>query len=81
LSFLSSRWSWSAPVTPPVSAAATAANAQSFQGKVNWLAQPKDPGEGEGEVHLNSGELNAVLAQAAGLLPAAAGASGTAQEK
>lgn len=61
-----------APVAPPVSAAATAASAQSFQEKVNRLAQPKEAGEGEGEVRMNSGELNAALAQAAGLLPAAA---------
>lgn len=69
-----------AQVAPPVSPAATAANAQSFQEKVNRLAQPKDPGEGEGEVRMNSGELNAALAQAAGMLPAAAAPSGPAQD-
>jgi hypothetical protein len=36
---------------------------------VNRLAQPKEPGEGESEVRMSSGELTAALAQAAGLLP------------
>jgi hypothetical protein len=58
-----------APVAPPASPAATAANAQSFQEKVNRLEQPKEPGEGESDVRISSGELNAALAQAAGLLP------------
>jgi hypothetical protein len=61
-----------APVAPAQAPAAAAANAQSFQEKVNQLAQPKLPGEGESEVRINSGELSAALAQAAGLLPAAA---------
>ncbi len=59
-----------APVAPVVAPAAAAANAQSFQEKVNQLAQPKVAGEGESEVRMNSGELSAGLAQAAGLLPA-----------
>ncbi len=59
-----------APVAPAVAPAAAAANAQSFQEKVNQLAQPKVAGEGESEVRMNSGELSAGLAQAAGLLPA-----------
>ena len=58
-----------APVAAPASPAVTAANAQSFQEKVNRLAQPKEPGEGESEVRMSSGELTAALAQAAGLLP------------
>jgi hypothetical protein len=61
-----------APVAPVVAPAAAAANAQSFQEKVNQLAQPKVAGEGESEVRMNSGELSAGLAQAAGLLPATA---------
>ncbi len=60
-----------APVASPQAPAAAAANVQSFQEKVNQLAQPKAPGEGESEVRINSGELSAALAQAAGLLPAA----------
>jgi hypothetical protein len=64
-----------APVAPAAAPAAAAANAQSFQEKVNRLAQPKVPGEGESEVRMNSGELSAALAQAAGLLPSAAPAN------
>ena len=60
-----------APVAVPVSPAATAANAQSFQDKVNRLDQPTAPGESGGEVRLTSGELAAALAQATGLLPTA----------
>jgi hypothetical protein len=60
-----------APVAPVVAPAVAAANAQSFQEKVNQLAQPKTPGEGQSEVRMNSGELSAALAQAAGLMPAA----------
>lgn len=59
-----------APVAPAASPAAAAANAQSFQEKVNRLAQPRVPGEGENEVRMNAGELSAALAQAAGVLPA-----------
>ncbi len=61
-----------APVALVQAPAAAAANAQSFQEKVNQLAQPKVPGEGASEVRMNSGELSAALAQAAGLLPATA---------
>ena len=59
-----------APVSPALAPAAAAANAQSFQEKVNRLAQPRVPGDGESEVRINSGELSAGLAQAAGLAPA-----------
>jgi hypothetical protein len=59
-----------APLAPAVSPTAAAANAQSFQEKVNQLAQPRMPGEGESEVRMNSGEVSAALAEAAGLLPA-----------
>ena len=60
-----------APVATPAAPAAVAANAQSFQEKVNQLAQPKAAGAGESEVRINSGELSAALAQAACLVPAA----------
>ncbi|MFY9561735.1 MAG: hypothetical protein WAQ52_15990 [Terriglobales bacterium] len=60
-----------APVAAPPSRAAVAANAQSFQEKVNRLEQPKAPGEGAGEVRMNAGELTAALAQATGLMPTA----------
>ena len=64
-----------APLAPAAAPAAAAANAQSFQEKVNRLAQPKAPGEGESEVRMNSGELSAALAQAASLSPSSAPAS------
>jgi len=64
-----------APVAPVQAPAAAAANAQSFQEKVNQLAQPKAPGEGGAEVRMNSGELTAGIAQAAGLLTAATSAN------
>jgi hypothetical protein len=64
-----------APVAPALAPAAAAANAQSFQEKVNRLAEPRVRGEGEREVRMNSGEVSAALAQAAGLLPAAAPAN------
>jgi hypothetical protein len=57
-----------APLAPAASPAAAAANAQSFQEKVNQLAQPRMPGEGESEVRMNSGEVSAALAEASGLL-------------
>ena len=61
-----------APVAPAVGPATAAANAQSFQQKVNQLDQPKAAGEGESEIHMSSGEVSAALAQAAGLIPLAA---------
>jgi hypothetical protein len=54
---------------PALAPAAAAANAQSFQEKVNRLVEPRVPGEGESEVRMNSGEVSAAFAQAAGLLP------------
>jgi hypothetical protein len=64
-----------APVAPALPPAATAANAQSFQDKVNQLAQAKGSGQGENEVRINSGELSAALAEATGMLPAASTAN------
>jgi hypothetical protein len=58
-----------APLAPAAEPAAAAANAQSFQEKVNQLVQPRMLGEGESEVRMNSGEVSAALEQAAGLLP------------
>ena len=58
-----------APVAPALAPATAAADAQSFQEKVNQLTAPKAGGEGESEVRVNSAELSAALAQAAGLLP------------
>lgn len=64
-----------ASVASPVAPAVVAANAQSFQEKVNQLAKPKEPGQGESEVRMNSGEISAALAEAAGILPATASAA------
>jgi len=64
-----------APLAPAAEPAAAAANAQSFQEKVNQLAQPRVSGEGESEVRMNSGEVSAALAQAAGLLPSTTSAN------
>lgn len=63
-----------APVANAVAPATAAANAQSFQEKVNQLAQPKSAAEGGNEIRMTSGEVSAALAQAAGLLPATAAA-------
>jgi hypothetical protein len=65
-----------APVAAVVAPATAAANAQSFQEKVNQLAQPKAVGEGASEVRMSSGEVSAAIEQAAGLLPAVASAPG-----
>lgn len=64
-----------APVAIPVAPADMAANAQSFQEKVNHLEEPRIAGEPAAEVRMNSGELTAAIAQAAGALPSAAEAS------
>jgi hypothetical protein len=61
-----------APVAPRVTPVAAAASAQSFQEKLDRIEQPKPTGQGESEVRMNSGEVNAALAQAAGLLSAGA---------
>jgi len=63
-----------APVAAPVAPASLAANAQSFQEKVNRLEAPRDPATPASEVRLNSGELTAAIAQAAGALPVASAA-------
>lgn len=60
-----------APVAVRVAPADMAANAQSFQEKVNHLEEPRSPGEPATEVRMNSGELTAAIAQAAGSLPSA----------
>lgn len=60
------------PVGTPIAPAAAAANAESFQKKLEQLEQPKSATETQGEVRINSDEINAALAQAAGALPAAA---------
>jgi hypothetical protein len=61
-----------APVATPQPVAAAAANAQSFQQKLQQLDNPKQPGEPPAEVHITSDEVSAAVAQAAGALPVAA---------
>ena len=63
------------PVAQPQPIAAAAANAQSFQDKLQQLDRAKQPGEAPAEVHLSSNEVSAAIAQAAGAIPLAAGSS------
>jgi hypothetical protein len=60
------------PVAAPVSPAAQAANAQSFETKIEQLEKPTQLGQPQVEVHLSADELRAALAEAAKTIPAAA---------
>jgi hypothetical protein len=69
-----------APVARTLSPAAALASAQSFDQKIQQLDQPKDPARAPAEVHLNSDEVSAAIAQAVGSLPiSAAPSTGVAQ--
>jgi hypothetical protein len=69
-----------APLANPQSQAAAMASAQSFDQKIQQLDQPKDPDRAPAEVHLNSDEVSAAIAQAVGSLPiSAAPSTGAAQ--
>ena len=59
------------PVAHAQPVAAAAANAQSFQDKLQQLDRAKQPGEAPAEVHLSSDEVSAAIAQAAGAIPLA----------
>ena len=61
-----------APVAVPQPAATAAVNAQSFQEKIQQLDQPKTAGQPPAEVRINSDEVSAAIAQAAGQIPMAA---------
>src|SRR5436189_124452 len=63
------------PVAHAQPAAAAAANAQSFQDKLQQLDAMKQPGQAPAEVHLSSDEVSAAIAQAAGTIPVEAGSS------
>lgn len=52
------------PVAPAMLPAAVAANAQSFQNKIEQLEQAKSQGQANAEVHLSAQEVAAALAQA-----------------
>jgi hypothetical protein len=54
------------PVAPPMPRAAVAANAESFQNKIDQLEQATAQGQGGAEVRLNAQEVTAAIAQAAG---------------
>ena len=58
------------PVAAPQAPAAVAANAQSFQNKVDQLAQAQASGQTGTEVRLTPGEVNAAIQQASGAVPA-----------
>jgi len=68
------------PVAPPLAPAAAAASAESFQQKISQLEKPSAAGQAPAEVHLNSAEISAAFAQAAGAIPTslapASGATG-----
>lgn len=59
------------PVAPPQTAASAAANAQSFQEKLQQLDQPKDASAPPAEVRITSQEVGGALAAAAGAIPTA----------
>ena len=60
------------PVSTPQAAPVAAAQAESFQQKVQQLDTPKQPGQAPAEVRLSADEVSAAIAQAAGAIPAAA---------
>ena len=65
------------PVAHAQPAEAAAANAQSFQDKLQQLDAMKQPGQAPAEVHLSSDEVSAAIAQAAGTISVEAGSSRT----
>lgn len=65
-----------APVAQPLPAPAIAANAQSFQNKIEQLEQARVQGQSGAEVRLNAQEIAAAIAQASNDLPAGATTSG-----
>ncbi len=65
------------PVAPTLPAPAVAANAQSFQNKIEQLEQARAQGQSGAEVRLNAQEVAAAIAQASGALDAPAGSGST----
>jgi len=63
-----------APVAEPLPAPAVAANAQSFQNKLDQLEQARAQGQSGAEVRLSAQEIAAAMAQSSGALPANSGA-------
>jgi hypothetical protein len=68
------------PVAPTLPVPAVAANAQSFQNKIEQLEQARAQGQSGAEVRLNAQEVAGAIAQAAGALdtPAGGGSAGPA---
>jgi hypothetical protein len=66
------------PVSQPMTPAVAAQKADSLQQKLQQLDQPRQAGQSPAEVHLNSDEVSAAIAEAAGAIPASAlsGAAG-----
>jgi len=61
------------PVAPVIPSASVAANAQSFSEKLEKFEQAQAQGQPGAEVRLTGPEVTAAIAQAAGVLPQAAG--------
>jgi hypothetical protein len=61
-----------APVAVPQPAATAVVNAQTIEEKIQQLDQPKTAGQAPAEVRINSDEVSAAIAQAAGQIPMAA---------
>jgi hypothetical protein len=58
------------PIAPPQNPALVTANAQSFQNKLEQLERARLRGQSGTEIHLNSDEVNAAVAQATATMPA-----------
>jgi hypothetical protein len=65
------------PVASPLAAPAVAANAQSFQSKIDQLEQARSQGQSGAEVRLNAQEVAAAIAQASGALSSPGGSDGS----
>jgi len=63
------------PVAPALPAPAVAANAQSFQNKIEQLEQARAQGQSGAEVRLNAQEVAAAIAQASGALTSPEGSN------
>lgn len=57
------------PVAPPMTPASLAANAQSYQDKVEKLGQSQTQGQSGAEVRLTASEIAAAIAQAPAMVP------------
>lgn len=66
-----------APVAPPMPAVAVAANAQSFENKIDQLDQARAQGQSGAEVRLTEDEVRAAIAQAAGAVSGATAGPGS----